>query len=302
MDASLLKLALIGFVDATDERMVATVNRIRDELCVGGLIRRYRDDEHVDTVEGGDEGVFLLCSCWLVEVLALQGRGDEAEQLFERVVATANDVGLFAEEYDTHRNELLGNFPQAFTHLGVIAAARRLAGAGAQAPECSSPSRSPAVCTARLTRHGTDGRPPVLVAASTRPPNIDRFLRNWIVWPERSFGSFFSQKRWPASVVGTSEAASANSSGARQDPHGERDARPDLHGAVDHDETGRWEAGGPGQRRSDGLGRRRLRLGVAQRVEPAVHEHRPDHRPGDRFGKCHTVPVPPSAPMQPSSG
>jgi GH15 family glucan-1,4-alpha-glucosidase len=130
VDASLLKLALIGFVAATDERMVATVDRIREELCVGGLIRRYRDDEHVDTVDGDDEGVFLLCSCWMVEVLALQGHHDEAEQLFERIVATANDVGLFAEEYDTKHNELLGNFPQAFTHLGVIAAARRLAGEG----------------------------------------------------------------------------------------------------------------------------------------------------------------------------
>jgi GH15 family glucan-1,4-alpha-glucosidase len=127
VDASLLKLALIGFVDATDGRMVATVERIRDELCDGGLIRRYRDHDHVDTVNGDEEGVFLLCSCWLVEVLVLQGRRDEASELFDRVVATANDVGLFAEQYAPESHELLGNFPQAFTHLGVISAARRLA-------------------------------------------------------------------------------------------------------------------------------------------------------------------------------
>jgi GH15 family glucan-1,4-alpha-glucosidase len=129
IDASLLKLALIGFVDAKDERMVATVERIREELCVGGLLRRYRDDaQGADTVNGDEEGVFLLCSCWLVEVLVLQDRRDEATQLFERIVATANDVGLFAEQYEPTSRQLLGNFPQAFTHLGVIAAARRLAG------------------------------------------------------------------------------------------------------------------------------------------------------------------------------
>jgi GH15 family glucan-1,4-alpha-glucosidase len=71
--------------------------------------------------------VFLLCSCWLVEVLVRQGRRDEATEQFERVIATANDVGLFAEQYDPSHGELLGNFPQAFTHLGVIAAARGLA-------------------------------------------------------------------------------------------------------------------------------------------------------------------------------
>jgi GH15 family glucan-1,4-alpha-glucosidase len=127
VDASLLKLALIGYVEADDPRMVATVERICDELCEGGLIRRYRDDGNADTVDGNAEGVFLLCSCWLVEVLVRQGRRDEATEQFERVIATANDVGLFAEQYDPSHGELLGNFPQAFTHLGVIAAARGLA-------------------------------------------------------------------------------------------------------------------------------------------------------------------------------
>jgi GH15 family glucan-1,4-alpha-glucosidase len=70
--------------------------------------------------------MFLLCTFWLVEVLTMQGRTDEARDLFERVVATGNDVGLFAEEYDVEREEMVGNFPQAFTHLGLIAADARL--------------------------------------------------------------------------------------------------------------------------------------------------------------------------------
>jgi GH15 family glucan-1,4-alpha-glucosidase len=124
VDASLLKLPLIGFVDASDPRMLATVDRIRRDLAVepSGLIRRFRDDG--DT--GRPEGVFLLCTTWLVEVLAMQGSLDDAITLFEEVLSLGNDVGLFAEEYDVGASEPLGNFPQAFTHLGVISAARRL--------------------------------------------------------------------------------------------------------------------------------------------------------------------------------
>ena len=76
--------------------------------------------------QSNDEGVFLLATCWLVEVLCLLGRVDEAEALFDRVQACANDVGLYAEEHDVETGEALGNFPQAFAHLGVLAAARRL--------------------------------------------------------------------------------------------------------------------------------------------------------------------------------
>ncbi len=127
VDASLLKLPLVGFVEATDPRMIATVAKISRDLGVGpdGFLRRFRRS-------GGDgpvprpEGVFLLCTLWLVEVLAMQGRQDEAEALFDSVSRLANDVGLFAEEYDTAGREFLGNFPQAFTHLGLISAARRL--------------------------------------------------------------------------------------------------------------------------------------------------------------------------------
>lgn len=125
VDASLLKLALVGFVDANDERMLATVAAIEHDLTAdNGLLRRYRSTD--GTVDGTREGVFLLCSFWLVEVLVLQDRRDDASALFERVIAVANDLGLLAEQCEVSSGQLLGNFPQAFTHLGLIAADRRL--------------------------------------------------------------------------------------------------------------------------------------------------------------------------------
>ena len=127
VDASLLKLPLVGFVDADDPRMVATVDAIMRDLAVppAGLLRRFRGDHDAGSTHG-TEGVFLLCSFWLVEVLALQGRTDDARELFDRLAERANDLGLFAEEYDPDADEMLGNFPQAFTHLGLISAAVRL--------------------------------------------------------------------------------------------------------------------------------------------------------------------------------
>jgi GH15 family glucan-1,4-alpha-glucosidase len=125
VDASLLKLVTVGFVEATDPRMVATVDAIRDQLGTAeGFVRRYAatGDDGLD----GDEGTFLLCSFWLVEVLAAQGRLDEADALFGRLLDVGNDLCLFAEEYDPDAGLLLGNFPQAFTHLGLITAAFRL--------------------------------------------------------------------------------------------------------------------------------------------------------------------------------
>jgi GH15 family glucan-1,4-alpha-glucosidase len=128
VDASLLKLALVGYVPADDARMVATVETItRDLADPSGMVRRFRGDGGMQTFGDHTEGVFLLCSFWLVEVLAMQGRHDEARALFERVLTVGNDVGLFAEEADPASGELLGNFPQAFTHLGLISAAMRLA-------------------------------------------------------------------------------------------------------------------------------------------------------------------------------
>ena len=123
LDASALVLPLVGFIPATDPKMVSTVAALERELLVEGFLLRYRtDDEDVDSLPAG-EGVFLACSFWLVEVLAVQGRHDDATALFDRLVALRNDVGLLAEEYDPRTGRQLGNFPQAFTHLALVEAA-----------------------------------------------------------------------------------------------------------------------------------------------------------------------------------
>ena len=121
LDASVLLIPSAGLLPATDERFVSTVEVIRRELTVDGLVLRYRsrDDGAVDGLPPG-EGVFLTCSFWLAEVLALQGKQDEARELFERLLDLRNDVGLLAEEYDPVAGRQLGNFPQAFTHLALV--------------------------------------------------------------------------------------------------------------------------------------------------------------------------------------
>lgn len=127
LDASLLLMPLVGFLPADDPRVAATVAAIQRELTVDGLVRRYlpRDDGAVDGIPA-DEGVFLPCSFWLVSVLALQDKHDEARELFERLLDIRNDVGLLAEEYDPVRKQPLGNVPQAFTHLALVHAALAL--------------------------------------------------------------------------------------------------------------------------------------------------------------------------------
>jgi GH15 family glucan-1,4-alpha-glucosidase len=123
MDAALLLLPMFGYVAFEDERMVRTTDAVRRELDDGGLLRRY-------TGEGdglaGREGVFLACTFWLAECLAHQGRRREAQAVFERALSTGNDLGLFAEEFDTRSGEPLGNFPQGLTHLSLILAATAL--------------------------------------------------------------------------------------------------------------------------------------------------------------------------------
>jgi GH15 family glucan-1,4-alpha-glucosidase len=127
LDASILVMALVGFLPATDPRFAATVDIIQRELTVDGFVLRYRPEASgVDGLPGG-EGVFLACSFWLVEVLAMQGKYDGAATLFERLLALRNDVGLLAEEYDPSAGRQLGNFPQAFTHLALVQAALALA-------------------------------------------------------------------------------------------------------------------------------------------------------------------------------
>jgi len=120
MDAALLLLPMVGFVAYNDERMLRTADAICEELGENGLLRRYSDGN--DGMQGR-EGVFLACSFWLAECLARQGRLDEAHRTFQRAFAVGNDLGLFAEEYDSAADEMLGNFPQGLTHLSLISAA-----------------------------------------------------------------------------------------------------------------------------------------------------------------------------------
>ncbi len=126
LDASLLQIPLLGFLPADDPRVAATVAAIEQELMPNGLVLRYDTRAAVDGLPPG-EGAFLACSFWLVEVYAMQGRRAEAEALFARLAALANDVGLLAEMAEPATGRLLGNFPQAFSHAALIAAAARLA-------------------------------------------------------------------------------------------------------------------------------------------------------------------------------
>jgi GH15 family glucan-1,4-alpha-glucosidase len=126
LDASLLLLSRMGFLPITDPRVVSTIEAVQRELVVDGFVLRYRSSSGVDGLPG-DEGAFLPCTLWLVAGLAKLGRTDEALEFFNRVVAVANDVGLWSEEYDTKRKRLVGNFPQAFTHVAFINSARVLA-------------------------------------------------------------------------------------------------------------------------------------------------------------------------------
>lgn len=123
LDASALRLPLTRLLPANDPRMVATVSAIERELTRGGFVLRYGGD---DGLPGG-EGTFALCTLWLANVLARMGETDRAREYLERVLGAANDVGLLSEEIEADSGELLGNFPQAFTHLGVIDAALAIA-------------------------------------------------------------------------------------------------------------------------------------------------------------------------------
>jgi GH15 family glucan-1,4-alpha-glucosidase len=123
LDASNLLLPLIGFIDAKDPRMVATVDATMRELTSKGLVYRYLDAG--DGVPGG-EATFAYCTFWLVEVLALQGRVEQARAIFDSMIERATPLGLFAEEIDAGNGEHLGNFPQAFPHIGLIHAALAL--------------------------------------------------------------------------------------------------------------------------------------------------------------------------------
>lgn len=122
VDAAVLTIPMAGFLPPTDPRVKATVELVRSRLQDNGLVRRYIGDDGLP----GREGAFLPCSFWLSEALAMAGRTQEAHEVFERAASCANDLGLLAEEADPVTSEPLGNFPQAFSHLGLISAALRL--------------------------------------------------------------------------------------------------------------------------------------------------------------------------------
>jgi GH15 family glucan-1,4-alpha-glucosidase len=131
LDAALLLLPRVGFLPWNDPRIVGTVNAIRHELCDdGGFVRRYStgpDKSNVDGLPGG-EGAFLACSFWMVDALSGIGRRDDAEYMFEYLLALRNDVGMLAEEYDPRQQCHLGNTPQAFSLVGLVNSARALSG------------------------------------------------------------------------------------------------------------------------------------------------------------------------------
>jgi GH15 family glucan-1,4-alpha-glucosidase len=127
LDAAQLLMPMFGFLPANDERMRSTIEAIARDLTEDGLVLRYRNQEGMNA-DGlsGEEGTFVICSFWLVSALAKAGEVDRAEALFDKLVSYANDLGLLAEEIDTASGELLGNFPQAFSHIGLITAASEI--------------------------------------------------------------------------------------------------------------------------------------------------------------------------------
>jgi alpha,alpha-trehalase len=136
LDAAQLLMPLVGFLPATDERMRSTIEAIARELTQDGLVLRYLNEEGLNA-DGltGEEGTFVICSFWLVSCLAQAGELERAEALFDQLAGYANDLGLIAEEIDVRNGELLGNFPQAFSHIGLITSAWEIDQARARAAE-----------------------------------------------------------------------------------------------------------------------------------------------------------------------
>jgi GH15 family glucan-1,4-alpha-glucosidase len=139
LDASNLMLPLVGFLPPDDPKVMATIDATEERLTdKRGLVYRYRAHDGLD----GEEGTFLLCTFWLAQALAVVGQSDRARRVFERAAAFVNDVGLLAEEVDPVSGELLGNFPQAFSHIGLVNAAWAIS--ETEAGHTSSPLRMPA--------------------------------------------------------------------------------------------------------------------------------------------------------------
>ena len=142
LDASLLTMPLAGFLPASDHRVRSTIEAIERELIQDGLVLRYRpQEEEVDGLPG-DEGVFLPCSFWLVNCLHLIGRTNDARKMFDRLLSLRNDLGLLSEEYEPRSKRMLGNFPQAFTHVALVNSAATLEQKGKGEKKLAKGSRS----------------------------------------------------------------------------------------------------------------------------------------------------------------
>jgi GH15 family glucan-1,4-alpha-glucosidase len=144
VDASLLTIPLYGFLPPDDPRVRGTLEAVRRELLVDGFVQRYRHDEAVEAVDGlpPGEGAFFLCSFWFVDNLVLLGELDEAAEMFDRLLGLRNELGLLSEEYEPTLERLIGNFPQAFSHIGLVNTALRLDRALSQS-EAKRPIRAP---------------------------------------------------------------------------------------------------------------------------------------------------------------
>lgn len=125
VDAGLLMMGLVGFVKADDPRFLGTVRAVEEDLLQDGLLRRYRPRKELDG-QDAEEGTFLACSFWLVDTYVLLGRMEQAHELYQHLISLRNDVGLFAEEYCTKRQQLVGNFPQAFSHIAHVNSSHNL--------------------------------------------------------------------------------------------------------------------------------------------------------------------------------
>lgn len=141
LDAATLRIPLVGFLPADDERMKSTVAAIEKDLIVDGYLHRYQTSSNVDGLPQG-EGAFLMCTLWYADVLHMMGRKKESRDVFERILAITNDVGLLSEMFDPPNKRLIGNFPQAFSHVGLVNTALRLSGSGDVPEKFRKPSRS----------------------------------------------------------------------------------------------------------------------------------------------------------------
>ncbi len=157
LDASTLMLPIVGFLPADDPRMLATIDAIAERLTdERGLVYRYRTEEGVDGL-AGEEGTFLLCTFWLAQALALSGQVDRARAVFERAAGFVSDLGLLAEEVDPDTGELLGNYPQAFSHIGLVNAAWAIDQAERAATAAVRPPAPRAASASEALVPGTSG-------------------------------------------------------------------------------------------------------------------------------------------------